>query len=70
MPSSMHKHVSGLVLHSLFISSYQINASLFHLAKVVVRFAKTVLVVEPLAQCLDLIHCERRIEVIDAHIRR
>ena len=28
------------------------------------------LVVKPLVQCLDLIHCERRIDVIDVCIRR
>jgi hypothetical protein len=33
-------------------------------------YANTVLVVEPLVQCLDLIHRVRRIDVIDADIRR
>ena len=28
-----------------------------------------VLVVEPLAQRLDLVHCERRIDVVDAYVR-
>jgi len=33
-------------------------------------YANAVLVVEPLVQCMDLIHRERRIDVIDADIRR
>src|SRR5215470_16785110 len=33
-------------------------------------YANGVLVIEPLVQCLHLIHCERRIDVINAYIRR
>ena len=34
------------------------------------NYANGALVVEPLVQCLDLVHCERRIDVINAYIRR